>query len=379
MPPTIETYDRLTPELVDTWRALVPDRRWSFFSTPEWCQAIWRHFGPTRALRVMVAREDGEPVGLLPVWIRRMNQYGAFLTVAELFGSRRGDYGGPVIREEEGPRPDVFAELWEAALDLDANPGTIIWPNLPAESGYVEALESLLDRRDLTWQRRKGECRIIPLGETLEETMGEWSRNLRKNMRRYDRKLGEEQGEVRLQVFDTAADARVWLPRFFTMHDRRWEEAGSPGTFSEQARRDFTIELAEEIAGDSLHFSALMVGEEPAAYWLGFVSGGYLLGYKTTFNLDLYSYSPGKILIKYLVDEGITRGWKGIDLMQGDYDYKSGFTSEAVTTYTYTVRTRPTAPAYWWLTRGRPLAESAVGGLVFRARGLLHRLRRGRS
>ena len=43
----------------------------TFFLTLDWLEAYWRHFGHDQKLRVLIAYAAGEPLGILPLCVRR--------------------------------------------------------------------------------------------------------------------------------------------------------------------------------------------------------------------------------------------------------------------------------------------------------------------
>ncbi len=43
----------------------------SFFQSLDWLEAYWRHFGHDQRLRVLVVHAAGDPVGILPLVVRR--------------------------------------------------------------------------------------------------------------------------------------------------------------------------------------------------------------------------------------------------------------------------------------------------------------------
>lgn len=375
MPVTVDVEERLTPDLRETWISLLPSAHWGFFSHPDWCQAVWNHFGPTRDLRILVAREGGRAVGVLPVWSHRMNKYGLYLPVTDLFGSRRGDYGAPVIHPEADVE-SVLAAFLDAVPRLGRTGGTVVWPHLPDSRGAAGALAGILDARGYSYRRETSICHIVDLEGSYDDIAAGWDRKKRQNVNRYRRKMLERFDSLEIVTFDTPDEALERLPAFFEMHDHRWVEAGHPGTFDEPGMREFFEELVQRFAGSHLHFSALMAGDRAAAYRVGFVYGGYFLAFRSAFDWTLRRLSPGQVMNAETIRYGVDQGWKGIDLLGGDYDYKDSLSSRTQDRVTYIVRTGRVAPAYWWITRGRPALERRVGAVVYRVRARWGRLTR---
>lgn len=375
---TVDVADRLTPELRDTWISLLPKDHWAFFSHPDWCEAVWSHFGSTMSVRYLVARDDGDAVGFLPVWTRRMNKFGLFLPITELFGSRRSDYAGPLIHEE-APAKTVLGALLDALVGLKGTWGSVIWPHMPEDHGYAEAFEELLDERNLEYRREESLCHVVDIDGSYEEIAAKWDRKKRQNVNRYRRKVLERFDTLSVVTFDTPEEARERLPDFFEMHDYRWIEAGHPGTFDDPDTRAYFEDLVERFAGSHLYFSALMADDRPVAYRIGFVYGGYFMAFRSAFDWTLRKLSPGQVMNAETIRDGVERGWEGMDLLGGEYDYKESLSSSTVDRATFYVRFGSVAPGYWWITRGRPAVEKHAGGLVYRAQAGWDRLRRSLS
>jgi len=277
--------------------------------------------------------------------------------------------------------PDVDADavlgaLLDAAIDLGGTRGTIVWPHMPDERDLPALLERHLEARDIDHVSGTSICHIIEIEGTYEEIAAGWNRKQRQNINRYRRKLLSDFETLELVTFDTPDQALEKLPAFFEMHDRRWVESGNPGTFDDPTMRAFFTELVERLAGSHLYFAGLMAGDRAVAYRIGFLYGGYFLAYKSAFDWDLRRYSPGQVMNAATIEDGVDRGWQGIDLLGGDYDYKDSLSSSTQSRVSFFMRTRSIAPGYWWLTKGRPALQRRVGGLAYRALDRLGRIKR---
>ncbi|MFC1660050.1 GNAT family N-acetyltransferase [Gemmatimonadota bacterium] len=357
----IEVLDRdQTDDLLwESWLTLLPGGRWSFFLHPDWCRALWESYHAGSRVRFHVAYDGGGIVGILPTCHRRMNKFGLFLPIAETFGGGRGDYSLPMAGGVGGV--EVLEPLLESAVARSKPSGALVLPNLPDPSGAPEQVQDYLEKRGLTFERRIWVTQSIPLAGTFEETERGFTSRLRSDLRRREKRLREAHGPVTFRVIESQHEALKRLPDLFEMHDKRWLTSGLPGTFSDPAARAFYERVVRHLWEDGVHFSVLECGGRIIAFHLGFVWDGHLLYYKPTFESDLQAFSPGKLLLKYLVMHGVEEGWSGIDLLQGEEDFKRPWTSESTATSTFTIRTSRRSPTYWWLTRGRPLAERTLG------------------
>ena len=106
----INDIERLADDRL-LWNALLPQTPGAgFFQSLDWLELYWRHFGGEQRLRTLVVRADRQPVGILPLVVRReqtrvgnvrtltypLHDWGTFL-----WPDRPQSHGNPIGR----PRP----------------------------------------------------------------------------------------------------------------------------------------------------------------------------------------------------------------------------------------------------------------------------------
>jgi CelD/BcsL family acetyltransferase involved in cellulose biosynthesis len=366
------------PDLRRGWIDMLPAERWSFFMHPEWCRAVWETYYRRASVRLHLAYQGDELVGLLPVCRRRMNRFGLFLPVAEGFAGGRGDYSMPVVKP--GADPSVITALLDSALRASGNAGALVLANVPDETGVSATIERHLRERGLRFRRSAGECpRLLPPpGSTQADTV--LSAKRRNDVKRGLKRLQEDVGDVTFRIVTSCSEALDLLPALFEMHDRRWLEAGSPGTFGSAEAREYYRALITNLWDSGIHVSVAMCADKPMSIHLGAVSGGELLYYKPTYDTRLSRYGPGAIHLTFLLQHALDEGLTGIDFLQGNEPYKAKWTNAATTTSTFLIRTSPLIPSYFWLGTGREWAERRIGSAYLKtASWIERRLRRPSS
>lgn len=356
------------------WRELLPDSPAAFFLSLEWSQVVWATFGyePGTAVYVVYG-EDDQPIGILPVWRRRMNRFGLFRLVSEAFGGRRGDYSHPLLCDPTNEA--ALRSLLRVAMRGARRDGALVLPNVPEEGGWSERVRKALIAEGMRFSENHGECLRTLLPDTFEEFTGSVQGKFRREVRRRLRKLEEDIGPATLEFIRNPAEARSLLPIFFEMHDRRWVEAGQPGAFSDPLMRKYFFEMVDRL-WDHLHVTVLRAGGEPVAIHFGMTSGASLLLFKTTFDVSLSKYAPGKVHLWMLVERAIEEGLSMMDFMQGEESYKSEWATDSLDTTTFVIRAKPFSLTYWWLTEGRSRAERWLGKVYLRLATLGARLRK---
>jgi CelD/BcsL family acetyltransferase involved in cellulose biosynthesis len=98
--------------------------------------------------------------------------------------------------------------------------------------------------------------------------------------------------------------------------------------FSRPEIKPFLHELAEDAARQgTLYLGWLTCGEDIVACHMGFIEGGILHLYHTTYDAGFGAYSPGNILMIETIKAAIDAGLRELDFMRGDESYKQRFAS----------------------------------------------------
>ena len=261
----------------------------------------------------------------------------------------------PLVRDLDGVlrfhgRPECdYADLLSAPADAAA----VLERSLQlllAEGGWRRAeldnvredgiLASALDRlptglRRLVSVERQAAC---PAVSASAGGAGVFSALAAKDkLRQYHRKLGRL-GEVGFRHLESREEILAQLPAFFRQHQERSVLAGRDSQFLDARPRRFYEELVGAMdPATELRFGILSAGDRLAACHFGFEANGRFLFYKPTFDVALWDYSPGQVLLRSLFEYAESRGLEVFDFTIGDEDYKHRFANEVVHTLRITV------------------------------------------
>lgn len=355
--------DRLD-DIRRSWIEMLPHGRWAFFMHPDWCGTAWAAFAPRATVHLHLAYEGNELVGILPVCHRRMNKFGLFMPVAEALAGARGDYTLPVLRQDAPEH--TIPLLLDSALKSARSAGALLVANAPDETGVPARVEQHLHEQGLAFRRTQAQCMLLTFPQGAASADAVLPSRRRNDVKRQMKRVQEEVGPLAFRVATSPDEAVSLLPAFFEMHDRRWLEAGYPGSFGSAAARDYYHQFVRRLWDAGVHFSVTTCGEEPISFHLGAIAGGELLYYKPTYDSRLARYSPGAIHFYYLVQHALEQGLTGVDFLQGDEPYKRQWTNAACTTSSFLVQASRRTPTYFWLGTGREWAERRLGPAYLR-------------
>ncbi len=350
--------------LAPEWRALVEDSitdevygaPW-IFSRPEWHLAWLEAYGSACRPRLIAARAEGRLVGLLPMALTRGRYVDFFSTYLEPMTGYFADYQTPVL-----------AKGCEAALEpmLDtafqgAEGQVLLWRNLPLTHPEARRIPDYFAARGWPVVTEKSVCPYLRLSGNYAKVEKRWKSNLRQDVRRRRRKLA---GSLSLEVIERAEDVPAWLEDLFAMHQRKWLSESQPSEFANQTHQDYYRILARNLFGKGLHLSSLLLDGRRVSLHYGFLSEGWFYFYKPAYDKEFASMSPTKVHVSMLMELGCANGWRGFDFLQGDEPYKLQWASESIPCVSLVAGIGKGGFKYYWHSRWRSQAKSALGPTV---------------
>ena len=303
--------------LAASWEALVdPGHPGASFRSWAWISAWWKSFSLGREPFVLVARQAGAIVGLLPLCAERSPLGGRrLLFIGE--GIVGSDYLGVVCRRADEERlAAAFARhLGHEPFDELCLDGILRGDALlPALEGVLPASRSEVEPRY--------KCPHVTLAgdferylRTLPDGTGpQWKRRLRW--------LEKRPGFAIERLTDPAALV-PGLDALFELHHKRWAiEGGSDAIDS----RD--VEAFHRLAGHALaerglaRLYLLQVEGAPRAALYGFAHGDRFAFYQAGYDPEWRQRSVGTVLLGHVVEECFAEGRSEYDFLRGSEPYK---------------------------------------------------------
>lgn len=301
------------------WNALVRAGRFdNLFMTWEWQTTWWRHLG-TGELYILEVRDDGDLVGIVPLYLETSPHERRFNLVGCIEVSDYLDVIAPAGAEE-----DVLQAFADFLVSADAPPWDVVdLCNLPEVSRTHEVLPALAAQRGLDVRRmREDVSPVIPLPQTWDAYLAILSKKdrheLRRKLRRLQRETSFHWGRVA-----SPEDLPAAVEAFLALH-----RASSPPkhAFMDTQMADFFRVVAEVFLQQSwLWLSLLEVEGEPAAGLLCFDYGNRIWVYNSGYNPRYVRVSPGVAAVAFAIQDAIAAGRAVFDFLQGAEEYKYRF------------------------------------------------------
>lgn len=356
-PETLENHRLLWGKL------LAQTPRASFFQSLDWLQCLWRHYGAGCRFRILVISAAGEPLGILPLYIRRQSTRLGMLRVLGYPLLDWGTFYGPV-----GPNPTAtliagLNHLRRSERDWDLI--ELGWTGTALDRGRTRRAMSLNG-----FSPQIGEPRPVALVQLADSWEAYWASRTsrwRNNVRRSEKKLA--QGcEVRHVRYRPAGAARgdgdpAW-PLFdecLRIAEASWQGRSTTGnTLTHPEVLAFLRDAHEAAArAGSLDLNLLYVGDRAVAFNYAYHYRGYVFGLRTGYDPATGEDGAGSVLQARMIEDCFARGDRLYDLGADYLDCKRYWLNQTEQTMTYTCYSPDSARAQ--LLRGKRWLSGWLG------------------
>ena len=299
-------------DLAASWQRIAQNNDCFPQNSYEWCVAWWRHLRGDRSLYVVACLDANKHViGIAPLCIERSMG----LRVLRSFPIHFGDFYTVIIDHEPtsvSVLQAVFRHIktfahWDwVRIDNVAETDRILYPWL-RESEY--------EKKHLT------DCVIAALDAgDWDAYLGRIKKNLRKDVKKKMRRL-EQKYQVELDCLETREEFESMVNLMDDMYAERWEDDYRPRR-SQQYAEAFRDALGVCFDRGDAKLYLLKADQRILAYRLGFLHQDTFYDWKTSFDVAWRDYSPGRLIVGYLIRHLIRAGVKNVNFMAGVYDYK---------------------------------------------------------
>ena len=280
-----------------------------------WQQQVGVHEG-ARPFIVIARDADRQPLLLLPLSLRQGH------------GVRTACFMG-------GKHTTFNMGLWNSEFAVHAGPADL--DGLLAALGeHVDVLA--LTQQPLRWSDQHNPFAALPRQSAINGcpllTMepggppaSRISNSFRRRLKSKEKKLQSLAG-YRYHLATTDADVTRLLDWFFRVKPVRMAEQKLPNVFAEPGVEEFIRSacLSPRGEGRVIDIHALECDEEVIAIFAGVADGQRFSMMFNTYTMSEHArYSPGLILMRYIIDRYAERGYRSLDLGIGSDEYKRMF------------------------------------------------------
>ena len=284
----------------------------------------WQYRGggewPDSRLVLVTGRRDGKLVGIAPLF--HTPDYQGIPRLMLVGSIEVSDYLDLIAM------PDDLPEFTASLLPFLQSAGLPEWAgldlfNILESSPTLPALEAAAS--DSGWNSqivRAYHCPHIPMPGDWEKYLSGIDKKQRHEIRRKIRRLEESDTPNRWYIVDAAQDLDGEIDGFLALMEQDEEKI----RFLTPAMRDF-FRAAFHWAFDAgiLMLAFLEINGEKAAGYAAFDTLNRIWVYNSGINRTFYEYSPGWVLLGYLLRWCNENKREAFDFMRGDEEYKYRF------------------------------------------------------
>ena len=293
-----------------------------------WVSRWWAHLGRNRALRVLIAEEDGRIVGIAPLYVETLYRRRLLpVKVCSFIGDGLSDYGCVLAAGDRGAVCASFLEHIGKKRDWHE----LQLHNIPEATGDFERLSAAgarLGFRIDAGHCETNRCFFIPTGGDFANYAKSRGKNLRHDVAKRQRRLNEAGGyEVK---FTPDIPFATFLDGAAALHTKRQGDVGRQSFFQIPSEGEFVREVLNGYHQRGwLEYVAMIIDDKIAAYRLGFRYGGVVYDWNTGFDPEYNSFSVGKVLLYHWLQDLFRRpDVTEFNFMRGESDFKRMFASE---------------------------------------------------
>lgn len=320
---------------------------WDRLSVPspmqsrEWLQSWWETYQqPTTELFIIAAREEGQLVGLAPLYCE--NHRGR--RVLHWLGDGRVCSDHPTLLTEPGYEKRFAEQLANWLL----KPANRCWDELLLEAIDADDLASnhLVDRLtaadcSLVVKDQPVSC-YVDLPESRHAYEMSLSKNHRKRCRKWTKQFFDT-GRAKVYVSTTAKACLEGWQTLVDLHNERRTGLGEAGAFEDSRFKSFHQQVMPRLAdAGRVQLRQLELDGQIVAVEYVLQDSETWYAYQSGLSDTGEQQSAGNLSLLALVNDAIEAGCQRLDLLRGDEAYKFSWGAKVRPAQTITLRRRST-------------------------------------
>jgi CelD/BcsL family acetyltransferase involved in cellulose biosynthesis len=323
----------------NSWLSSTP--RATFVNTIDWLESYWQHFGEKQQLRVLVARHDGAPVGLLPLCIRKVRHRLGSARVLTYPLDGWGSWYGPVGVDPAVTMLGAMRYLQHARRDWDLL--DLPWTAPPSRDGCRVA-RSLRVVGMLSNEAVHQTVSHVDFAGGFGDYLCRLNRKSRHELRRVERRVFEQGNVEYIRHRPAPAREGDGDPRWdlYAMCQQvalaSWQSSSTTGTTLTHDRVRHFLSDAHEVAARNgmVDVNLLLVDGRPAAFAYNYHYHGRLTGIRVGYDPTLGIAGLGTALVLRSIEDSCERGDASLDLGAGETQFKKRLRTHSEPSYRVT-------------------------------------------
>jgi len=277
------------------------------YLTHEWLSSWWKAYKDAKGLNIVVFKERGQIIGVMPLVLLRETICGVSIKVLKFFSDHWGAMD-LILTEGRAECIEEFFSWFLHAKIADA----VILSRIPEDSKNAGIIERVVKGKKLNYEKKELKNTVI----LLEGNWADYLKGLTKKLRyeiknKQKRLLGS--GNVRYERITEIEDADTVLPSLMAVGAKSWKFKDGKGiAVSSRGQQFYRNIISEWGKAKKLDVSILRRNDLPIAFAFRIRHKETCYALETAYDRDLYDYSPGLVvnailLEKLFDDKGVSR------------------------------------------------------------------------
>lgn len=316
-------------QLKNIWQALErADPVCQPFNTWSWSSLWWEHYRKADdVLAILVARQGRKVVAIAPFYVG----YAAELRLMRISLLRFIGIGGDTSPDYMNiialPQSRVAAENAFIAF-LPNVPGwdKLLLRDVAKGSSLALCIQSFIRTRPgFALPTKENLILRDNLPESFDAYRAQLSRKRRKQINHRRNRL-DAAGEWQLSICASTGELQEAIVALKELHRERWNSKGVVGRFASQSYQQFHEAVIKHFFTEHcLWLTTLRLNNSIIGVQYIFLWRGELLFYQSGYSPEHDDLSSGHVLFTYAIERAIEQGLSSINMLKGDYIYKSAY------------------------------------------------------
>ena len=296
------------------------------FLTHEWVVAYLRWIAGDATPMVLVARDGNDVIGIAPLLLARRSADGRTVRRVEFIGVPNSDYSDFIVT---GDRQPVLQAFFRHLLSRRRAWDEALLTEIPEGSETIEATRAIFARPWVPGVVLPGEeCPTLMIEGHEQEILDTLARKKYIGKRDLQKTLDYigTHGKLTFRHAETLDDGERLLPHLFRLHRARWADTPTPSKFENPNYERFYTELLTALwPHERVAVTAMELDSQPMAVSFAFPFGRTWINHNWAYDYDFSKFSPGSLLIQFMISDAIAQGFREFDFTRGAEPYKDRF------------------------------------------------------
>lgn len=316
----IKIFSEFSDELRYSWKEVEKKSSIFVFQTFDINEYWYSIFGNDKnlILQIAVIYKDNESIAIFPLMIRNIK----FSKVLEFIGSRQFDYKIPLIVQEYNTYLDL-TNIWDLVKSNMCNYDVIFFQSLPEKlsNQKLNHFINLFNSKTYT------SSYSLSLPEKLEYKNKVIPKKVNADSKRQLKRL-ENLGILNFHKIKNIQKHSEAIKILIGYKKEQFKDTGATNVFLNSQIKEFYLNSKNaDIHDIQIDLSVLQLNNKIIAVHWGLVHKNTFYYLMPSYDKSMSIYSPGRLLMEFLIEKSIIKGLEIFDLTIGAEEYKKKYST----------------------------------------------------